>query len=736
MVARRWSGTESGLRTKMLVLLLLAGGCSSGGGKSPGFGGNGGSATGMGGTNSAGASGDAVDGGDDKAGGRGGADAGGAGANGTNSGGSNGGQLVGGAGGGAGVGEAGLAGAGGGPAGAGGGAVEGGGGKAGGGGGAGAGGGTADGVGEAGGTAGGSAATNGPPSDGGPDGGAGNDGGVDAAALAAWQSVMSTLPLPGAGCFTAVYPSVNWQSITCATAAPSVPFSVGGGRDYAAAVYSGSISQVLGSFPHIGGLTAESAGGIYSNAFSLQINSQNFSTIYCNGVTGCFGWEQFIFVNDPLGALTIDPEQPNKPGAWVFIQYWLLGYLSNQNGTCPPGWRSDQAPDSGVPASSCYRNSVAAALGNDGSNYVNIASLGQLSLQGGAGVRADFVVLFNSGTATAVGGGDLLSLAGSWTEAEFNIFGASSAFPQAQFNLGTTLTVAVDISSSGSTGVTCDPNPPPGGTTGETNNLWLLNDCSQTDEGIQFDESLPSGLAVTPAEASVTIGGGPVVLTPSLVDGAGNSVDVAGVTFSFSSEAPTVASVSGTGVVSAVSPGATTIVVTAIFPDGTTMTATVNAVAACQVGSSQCGVLCAPACCKNVPFDPKTSVCLTCGTASPNLFPINTKCCGSAAAMPGQKCCSGTVVPSSAICCSIAADPALVCDPGQVCIQARGVGPGKSGFVCCKDMTGSQGLCPAGPLPLYTEASVTEVAPNAEAPVTVCIGCLSSPCDVSTYCIP
>src|ERR1700692_979228 len=104
--------------------------------------------------------------------------------------------------------------------------------------------------------------------------------------------------------------------------------TVGNGNDVSAQV-SGHISEAVGSFDSVTGVTSESGTGPFSgpNAFTLQLNSNFFASPACSGAanpSNCRGWQQFIYAN------------VSCPHC-AFIQYWLLGFGSTN---CPSGWMS------------------------------------------------------------------------------------------------------------------------------------------------------------------------------------------------------------------------------------------------------------------------------------------------------------------------------------------------------------------------------------------------------------
>src|ERR1700747_546397 len=142
-----------------------------------------------------------------------------------------------------------------------------------------------------------------------------------------WRKDMRQIPKPHPGCFTSAYPSRAWQEVPC-TSAPRRPYppargprpsQVGNGNDVSAKV-GGSISEAVGSFDSVTGVTSETGTGPFTgpNSFSLQLNSNFFISSACNGAAtpgSCRGWQQFVYANVSC---------PNCG----FMQYWLLGWGS------------------------------------------------------------------------------------------------------------------------------------------------------------------------------------------------------------------------------------------------------------------------------------------------------------------------------------------------------------------------------------------------------------------------
>jgi hypothetical protein len=310
---------------------------------------------------------------------------------------------------------------------------------------------------------------------------------AEAAAHENWHSFMSHNTSSEAGCFEATYPSFVWEKTECQTIAqprvhpirrnPSTGAAqvTGNGNDYAARA-AGLISQTLGTFPKVTGVTSEKdvgvaafgGGGILgANEYTLQINT-NFTgtTAACAGHSGCTVWQQFIYATDYVR---------NGQGA-VFIQYWLIGW---GNTRCPSGWMSAGGGD-------CFRNSAITAAPDVA---ITSASLAKLTLSGAAVAGGNDTVVFNNGTKaySLTAKDSVVDISAVWRESEFNIIGDAGG-ARATFNTGSSVTVKVALTDGSTAAPTCVAND---GTTGETNNLNLgaCTTAGGTTPSIQFTES-------------------------------------------------------------------------------------------------------------------------------------------------------------------------------------------------------------------------------------------------------
>ena len=306
-----------------------------------------------------------------------------------------------------------------------------------------------------------------------------------------WRKTLHRLHTPLRGCFTATYPSTAWQSTGCVTAPlvplePKAPLTVGAGVDGVA--YSGSgtlIGSSTGSFQSITGMTSETDSLQGSNYYSLQINSQFFSTTtsYTDNKAAS-GWEQFVFINYPAYGL-----------GYIFIQYWLINFQTTYGicpGTSPPGGSSWMGY-----AGSCYANSPAGVVPSEPAS-----NLGNLVMEAYANFNSNDENLFciSGGTCYAISPTDqVLDLYQHWLYSEFNVFGFGDG-SQANFNSGTSITVTNTLEDQ--SGNLIAPSCVNAGYAGETNNLNLGSCSSNGSSGeILFNEN--TGQAISP-QASAT----------------------------------------------------------------------------------------------------------------------------------------------------------------------------------------------------------------------------------------
>ena len=315
---------------------------------------------------------------------------------------------------------------------------------------------------------------------------------------------MAHVPQPHKGCFTSSYPSTQWQEVPCTTA-PAVPFppargirpdTVGNGNDVSAQV-TGHISEAVGSFDSVTGVTSETGTNPYTgatkvpNVYTLQLNSNFFSTSVCSGATNpaqCQGWQQFVYASD----------NTNPAG---FIQYWLLAFGSK----CPSGWISFQGD--------CFKNSNAVTIPQQSiANLINLSVTGQTN----SGGTDTFVMAVGSTLYTVTGADSVLNLAQGWQAAEFNVVGDGNG-TAANFNNGSTIVVRTSVNYGSPGAPSCFGQ----GFTGETNNLKFASPPTSVKESLPavvFTESSTGTAASACASATLVPEGSGTTSTPPLAN--------------------------------------------------------------------------------------------------------------------------------------------------------------------------------------------------------------------------
>jgi hypothetical protein len=308
-----------------------------------------------------------------------------------------------------------------------------------------------------------------------------------------WRQSMAHSATPQSGCFSADYPSTQWQEVPCTTA-PAVPYppargpgprpaTIGNGNDVSAEV-TDVMSEAIGSFDSVIGVTSET--GIEGpNSFSLQLNSNFFTSTACDGTTNptkCLAWQQFVYSNSQCSGSTT---------SCTFMQYWLLDY----GASCPGGWMSYQ--------SSCYRNS--AAIITVPAQTISALSMMSVTGQAVAGGQDTLVFAVGSSLYTVTSPDNIVNLSQGWQESEFNIVGDGDA-SQANFNAGSQIVVRTSVNNGTGTAPTCYGS----GFTGETNNLYFVPASGSPTPGtlpaIVFSESTTS-TATSPCQSAIGVAG-------------------------------------------------------------------------------------------------------------------------------------------------------------------------------------------------------------------------------------
>ena len=292
-----------------------------------------------------------------------------------------------------------------------------------------------------------------------------------------WSAYVFQHPPTGTGCFVVTYPSTAWEVSVCTTV-PTVPVNVGDGySDKTAQAPSGKIiGNSIGLFQSISGLTSESDSVRGTNYYSLQVNSQRFttSTTYTGGKSAT-GWEQFLFLNNPGSSYSS-----------VYIEYFLIGYYTTYH-TCPttgpPGgtkWMQDSSGD-------CYATSAgASSVPHESASSIYELSLGGFANSGQSGNDEVLLCVFGGSCYSVSLTEHVLDLYKSWQDSEFNVFGYCCN-SQANFNSGTSWTLWNSLEDQNYNVIV--PSCVSTSYTGETNNL-NLGSCSPNSGGrIVYTES-------------------------------------------------------------------------------------------------------------------------------------------------------------------------------------------------------------------------------------------------------
>jgi hypothetical protein len=312
----------------------------------------------------------------------------------------------------------------------------------------------------------------------------------------AWSQAMRRLPVPKTGCFESAFPRVEWKEVPCPPPPKLVPHppapgphpathNIGGGgpTDYSAKP-TGTISAAEGTFDSVTGVTSITDSLAGANAYSIQLNTNQFMTSVCSGSPNpdCKGWQQFVYSN-------ID-------GSGV-VQYWLIKY----NAACPAGggWTTFMFP---APSTDtyCYKNG-ASTVSFPVQTIANLASLG-VAGTAAAGGNDSLIVTTAAGIRSAANPDSQLNLAAGWTDAEYNIFGDHSG-SLATFNAGSTIVVRTTVHNGTTNAPTCAKES----FTGETNSLTLVGAPAVVPgpaPAVVFTQSNVPGTAASCAAASGT----------------------------------------------------------------------------------------------------------------------------------------------------------------------------------------------------------------------------------------
>lgn len=269
---------------------------------------------------------------------------------------------------------------------------------------------------------------------------------------------------------------------------------------------NGSFASATGGVPEIDNVTAISDTPPTTVGFTLQLNTNTFSSALCKGLVNC-AWVQFVY----------------DSGGGVNVQAYLIGYNAAFN-TCPSNFS---------PGGNFSNQTHQFADCENTQNTPNIpqpgfGGLAGTTLSGSFDASGNYVatVLINGKgtpyTATVPDAG--LGLAGNWTSIQFNAF-AECCTDQAIFNPGALVKFSVSATTSaGSATPTCDGAG--GGPTAESSNLVLIPTCNSSGGAapvFSFLEGTPPIIAT--------------VFPPIGVPGGGQNIAISGTGFTTATEA-------------------------------------------------------------------------------------------------------------------------------------------------------------------------------------------------------
>jgi hypothetical protein len=279
--------------------------------------------------------------------------------------------------------------------------------------------------------------------------------------------------------------------------------TVGGPGSYliASLPFATPISYATGSFG-TSAITGENSNGT-ANSFSVQMNTNRFSTPACNGVAGCRGWQQFFFESSPVDGQ-----------GYAAIEYWIFGYYP---GLCPSSDFQYIAATAST-AAGCVKVGPVTWAPLQVIQNLTAISVDASALAGGLDQNSVSV-----GTARYLVSvpDSVLTLSSGWTSSEFNVFGDYNG-AQATFGSGTVITAKLSLGNGVNTSL-LSYGTGLNSTTAESNNLSLGVICLY-ESGIQpyvmFQENLGGTPLTTCPTAPPSLPAPTVTVTgPTIVGG-------------------------------------------------------------------------------------------------------------------------------------------------------------------------------------------------------------------------
>lgn len=202
-----------------------------------------------------------------------------------------------------------------------------------------------------------------------------------------------------------------------------------------------------------------------TDAYTLQLNTNEFKTSLCDDKPLCWGWMQFLFAN-------------NGTSGEVYIKYWLRSY----GAACPSGW---------LPAliDSCYKKSAAKPTP---SVPLITSRMALYKLTGSVNGPQDKVEFTDGWYTYPMSVTRELDIGSQWQQVEFNVFGYADE-STAKFNVGAEFDTRTEIIYGGDKKPLCSST----GFTNEANDLSFVGPkppVSGTRPALIFKQKrLPNG---------------------------------------------------------------------------------------------------------------------------------------------------------------------------------------------------------------------------------------------------
>ncbi|RSM73995.1 hypothetical protein DL991_30430 [Amycolatopsis sp. WAC 01375] len=204
---------------------------------------------------------------------------------------------------------------------------------------------------------------------------------------------------------TAAMAAIGILLLPMAARADTPPMLMAGG-DFGviARTPAGAVQQATGSFDNgtvknvtsVTSFVAANTPPETKDAYTLQLNTNEFGTPLCGDKPLCQGWMQFVFAN-------------NGTGGELSIRYWLRSY----GAPCPAGWQPKLVD-------SCYKKSAGMPTPN---MPLVTGSMPRYKLTGSANGPHDAAVFTVDGSIVAVVTARELVIGSQWEDVEFNVYG-------------------------------------------------------------------------------------------------------------------------------------------------------------------------------------------------------------------------------------------------------------------------------------------------------------------------